>query len=473
MAGTPADKLSLALSNHDAIKQALIDMGQNPTDVMSTWPANIRAIAGNGGGGDFVVVVNAPLNIRIEGQKVLWDAVDTTQYSQYESSVKYYIQINSGAISETSDTVFSLVGTPEGEITVQIYAVLSVTQAGQSNTTSVTLSYVIVSCYKQLSNLSIGRQQLAGAGTNQYAVFAGGFSSGRKAEVDAYDIPNGGIKISLSNLYEGNQQLGGAGSSQYAVFAGGIGQFNSKKVEAYNMADGGIKSSLTALTNAKYDMGSAGIGDVVVFAGGGTAGGKFADVEYYNMGNAGIKGNFDNLHAIKMGLSGAAANNYVVFAGGKGASYYDNVEAYEATTGIKTSLGSLSIARNYASCAGTNGFVVFSGGNNSSGVSVSRVDAYDMVNGGVKTELEAMSCARIFHAGGGANGFVIFAGSSQYSYVDSYDMNNGGIKAPLTDLANVASNLACASAGDLIIFAGGSIPGGYSANSESYDTTKI
>ncbi len=88
-----------------------------------------------------------------------------------------------------------------------------------------------------LSDLATAKNSLAGAGANGYAVFAGGYYSnyGNKynRQVESYDMNSSGTKTSLSNLAIIKYNLAGAGANGYAVFAGGNGSSYNAQVEAY------------------------------------------------------------------------------------------------------------------------------------------------------------------------------------------------------------------------------------------------
>jgi hypothetical protein len=109
----------------DAIKQAIITKGQNPSEDISTWAANIQAIAGTGGGAGFVVNVGTPLNIRLDGNNLVWDAVDISVYQAYSPVLKYYLRLNLGNWKELTSPSYSLLTQQDGELMAEVYAVVT------------------------------------------------------------------------------------------------------------------------------------------------------------------------------------------------------------------------------------------------------------------------------------------------------------------------------------------------------------
>jgi hypothetical protein len=461
MAGTLADKSNLALANHDAIKQALIDMGQNPSDAMSTWPANIRAIVGNGGGsGDFVVSCGTPLNIRIEDNKVKWDAPDVSAYTDYTTSFKYYISVNGAVVTETTETFYSLNGYADGDITVQLYALLFVTAQDQSDTVTSVLAFVFQGTYARLDDLSVTRYASVGAGTtNNFAVFMGGFSS---YEVDAYNMALSGARTVLANAANHRQCHRGTGVNTYAIVSGGYDGYFINKITCYDMVNGGTQTALTVMSVGRGKHAMASILGYVGTAGGAyqSSGTRTTTVDKYDSNNGFAKAVLPNLPYAVEDIAGAGAGGYFVFGGGyDGTARRAEVRAYNPLDNVQTTLTNLGIARSQPACASVNNFVVFAGGLSTATGRSGAVDAYDMSQGGVRTALTSIIAGSSIGAAG-SSGSVIFAGGSSgtttyTNTVTRYDMRQGGLKTSLQNLLNSKHEVGAAGTEKYVVLAGG------------------
>jgi hypothetical protein len=415
---------------------------------------------GNGGGsGNFVVTCGTPLNVRIEDNKIKWEAPDVSTYTDYITSFKYYISVNGGEVTETTETFYSLNGYADGDITIQLYALLFVTTTDQSDTVTTVLAFVFQGTYARLDDLSVARYMCIGVGTpNNFAVFAGGFSS---FETDAYNMNLSGAKTALDVTL--NRQCHNAAAARNFVLVGG--GYNGNfiyTVICYDMENGGTRSQLGNMSVGRGKHGAAGFLNYVAFAGGTylSAGTRTATADMYNSDNAFAKTVLPNMSIAKECLSGAGANGFLVFGGGSdGTNQRAEVEAYSASDNIKTALANLGSARRSLACASANNFIVFAGGFTTNTGRGGQVDAYDMANGGVHTTLISILSAADASAAG-SSGSVIIAGGTNSSTtyantVTRYDMQQSGLKTSLQVMLNGKYNVGAAGTEKYVVLAGG------------------
>jgi hypothetical protein len=474
MAGTKADKLNLAVSNHAAIKQALIDMGQNPTDAMSLWADLIRAIAGNGGGGGtFEVSIVSPSNIRYEDNKVKWDAVDISAFSAYICSLKYYVQLNGGPINETGNTYYPLTGIAEGDVFIQVYAILTITTSGQSETASQTIVYVYEGYYLTLTNMPVA-QAYIGSGVENHVVLSQQWGIG--SNVIDFDMGNGGAQSTLTSLTNGTAYKGSAGVLGQVAFAGGVYNSNNyATVEVYDTLNGGLKYSLENLSTVRRNLIGFTYGNFVVFVGGDNS----KKVDLYDIQNGGIHSTLPDMSIERRSPGGAGIFDKIIIGGGYANTYSTAVEMYDmGAGGVLTSLVALNNSTEGVRCSPSGNYAIFSGGNTTSSTYFSAsVTTYDISQGGLKGTLPNMANAR----GGQAqvslqNRVFMFGGqtgtSSCSATVDVYDTT--------TKLKTTASNLATARyfmgfgvSNNIAVIAGGYTGSAYSALTEAYNLSKI
>ena len=128
------------------------------------------------------------------------------------------------------------------------------------------------------TGLSTARAYLAGASVGNYALFAGGYNSGYKSEVDAYDSSL--TRSTPTGLSTARAYLAGASVGNYALFAGGNNSSNdSSVVDAYDSSL--TRSTPTGLSTRRNNLAGASVGNYALFAGGNNSSNDSSVVDAY------------------------------------------------------------------------------------------------------------------------------------------------------------------------------------------------
>lgn len=261
-----------------------------------------------------------------------------------------------------------------------------------------------------------GLYSFAGSKVGNYGLFAGGTAGSTQSKVYAY---NASLTRSLpSALAQVSYGLAGGYNSSYAVFAGGL----SAKVTAYN-------SSLTRSTpndhGVRYGIAGTGIGSYALFAGGGSSAGSGTDNNFYSdavaYNTSLTKSTPTALSARRKDFAAAPNSDYAIFAGGYGTynsttgGYADdNVDAYNASL-TRTVATKLSEARSELSSAGNYGYVICAGGHLYGNYTNGRgtADAYNASL--TRSSATALGVARSYLGGASVGNYALFAGGKNTS----------------------------------------------------------
>lgn len=269
--------------------------------------------------------------------------------------------------------------------------------------------------------LSVAREKLIGASVGGYALFAGGTTGAISNVVDAYNTSL--VRTTPQILSITRSNLAGASVGNYALFAGGTTGAVSNVVDAYDTSL--VRSTPTALSLARYLLAGASNSSNAVFAGGFAAGGVSNAVDSYN--SSLVRSSSSFLSPARFELSGASIGTRAIFAGGTDASnnYLTNVDVFDTTMTKTTTY--LSVQRRfftiYGNC-GLGGYAIFGGGWVSPAGTANVVTETVDVSNNVTSE-RGFSQGRYYHAAANAGGrWLLFAGgtdgSSNLASVEAY-----------------------------------------------------
>lgn len=306
--------------------------------------------------------------------------------------------------------------------------------------------------YGEITSLSVAREGLAAARTQNRALFAGGYhfngtTDGWSNAVDAYDKSL--TRKTAPTLWYSVEECAGASVGNYAIFAGGYtGNDEVYYVNAYN--DSLTLKNPDSLTRGRYEMGAASVGNYALFAGGTCTSDMWSYVDYYNKSlTHGAASN--GLTVPRHMLTGASVGGYAIFAGGRESSggYSAVADAYNSSL-TRVTVPSLSDGRRDPAAATVGGYALFAGGEANSSVSMRVVDVYN--ESLTKTKATDLSNASKELAGTAIGECAIFAGGLN-SIVDVYDTSL--VKKLSTDFPTLRLGLAASTVGDFALFAGG------------------
>lgn len=206
-------------------------------------------------------------------------------------------------------------------------------------------------------NLTLARTWVAGVSNATRGVFGGGFTGSAVSLVmDYIAIATASNATSFGNLTVGRYFLAGLSNATRGVFGGGIASANSLVMDYITVATTGNATNFGNLTLARYAL--AGVSNATrgVF-GGGDSGTRTAVMDYITVATAGNATSFGNLTVARGYSQGVSNATRGVFAGGYTATAASSAIDYitVATTGNATSFGNLSVARN--SGAGVSGTI--------------------------------------------------------------------------------------------------------------------
>lgn len=264
-------------------------------------------------------------------------------------------------------SIFGVIGAVESSfkatltVTVDVGAVVTATKGSESISALSTTGTVV------LELPSEGTWSITAArGMMQYTTAVITVASHFSAKLD----PSNHVEyfIKATPLGEARGELSGASVGDYALFAGGSSSgVNGAKTDAYNTNL--VRSSPSPVGNAESEMASATIGDYALFAG-------LYGVYAYNPELELIRP--ADLSVKRENSAAAVVGNYVLVGGGydPGASRSAVVDAYSTELIRSTVSTPLIQARSHLAAASTENHALFGGGSTNSGVSAV-VDAYD------------------------------------------------------------------------------------------------
>lgn len=159
---------------------------------------------------------------------------------------------------EIGETAVNLDDIPAHLVGTNLFAKLYATDFLRSDISN------IVQYFKQLP-LSEARAELAGASTENYAVFAGGRATSYSVVVDAFN--DNLVRFNPTALSEARTALSGVSVGDYALFAGGFTSLGySSKVDAYS--DELIRVTAADLTEGRCECAIATINNLCFVFGG-------------------------------------------------------------------------------------------------------------------------------------------------------------------------------------------------------------
>lgn len=308
----------------------------------------------------------------------------------------------------------------------------------------------------------------AGTTLGEYAVFGGGsISVDGVKDVTVFAVNSDNLLIFIEYFSVGRDYLAAAHFDNYAVFAGGRNSSNTSvnNMDAYNINF--FHFTDNQLYDAAHALAGVSFGNYAIFAGGQGTNSKLTSVTAFS--GTLNKTKLSDLNSAVSAPAGARNSNYAIIAGGytdSGTS--SSVTAYDSNL-AKTTPSDLSIARSRISAGTAGDYALFVGGETSDATAVTTSEAYDKnlvkvtaqdytwgVRGAAATSLG--SYLVVF--GGGWGG-------TNYRIVRYYDSNLVLHSAP--NLTNYAVNGTAASSSEYAYFFGGNHGSSYSEVIEVYN----
>lgn len=299
---------------------------------------------------------------------------------------------------------------------------------------------------------SVGNYMLVGSGW--------GSSTPNLSGVDAYD--KNLTRTAVTDLSLGRNNVAATSNGKHALFAGGSsGTATAKKnVDIYD-ADL-IRTTGTNLNTSSFGASAANVGEFMIVGGGQISGTNYTDsTTCYGPDLTIVSAPI--LSQKRTYMAAASNTKYAIFAGGtygSSSSYCNNVDAYD--TDLVLTKKTLPAVRVYMGAASVGNRVLLGGGREASGT-VKNVYAYD--ENLTSTTATSLSLARYKLAAAGCDDYAIFAGGELSIFAgtvdnfantaESYDKEL--TRAIPTTLSVARSQFAAVSNGKHIIFAGGQI----------------
>ena len=310
----------------------------------------------------------------------------------------------------------------------------------------------------------------AGTTLGEYAVFGGGAlatSGSSVKDVTVFAVNSDNLLIFIEYFSVGRDYLAAAHFDNYAVFAGGRNSSgeNVNNVDAYSINF--FRSTNVTLNDAAHALAGVSFGNYAIFAGGQGTDSKLTSVTAFR--DYLDKTNLSDLNSAVSLPAGARNSNYAIIAGGyTDSGRSSSVTAYDSNL-AKTTPSDLSIARSCISAGTAGDYALFVGGETSDATAVTTSEAYDKnlvkvtaqdytwgVRGAAATSLGSY--------------LVVFGGgwgSRNYNIVRYYDSNLVLHYAPA--LTNYAINGTAASSSEYAYFFGGNHGRSYSEVIEVYN----
>ena len=313
--------------------------------------------------------------------------------------------------------------------------------------------------YGTATALSVAREDLAATTVGNYALFAGGWTSGSSSGiqkvVDAYDTSL--TRTTPTDLSEKKGSHAATTVGNYALFAGGYnGSSYSSLVNAYDTSL--TRSTPSSMSIGKFYLAAATVGNYALFGGGMDINGTISSVvNAYDTSLTRSKPT-----SMQMGrwhLAATTVGNYALFGGGE----YDNeksgrVDAYD-TSLTKSNPTSLRVERPQLAATTVGNYALFGGGETSSAV-----DAYNTsLTRSTATEL---SVAREDLAATTVGNYALFGGGYKTDVVDAYDTSL--TRSTPTALSTARRRFPATTVGNYALFGGGVTDSGYSSTVEVY-----
>jgi hypothetical protein len=329
--------------------------------------------------------------------------------------------------------------------------------------------------------LSIGRRLLAGAGTANKIIFAGGrdINNTESNVIDIYNTDTNTWELNTVNLKSYHRSIVSITALDNKIFFAG-GYFSSNNTVAsfiniYNIKENTRKFTNIHLGQARFQMGCYGLKNRVVFAGGNSSNinttSPSSYIDAYNTDTNALVtwGTRPTLQTPRYRLAAAGVGNYIFFAGGNTRDGNINPEApsskvdiYNVTNDTRTNGTDLSTARYNMAAVAYGDRVYFIGGRIGTSSVSKAIDIYKsdgtkdtsltITLPNARAELAAVAVGGKIYCAGGSTGTF---GENPTHTVEVYDIASGTWETMSQGLSDARSNLGAASLGSKIMFVGG------------------
>ena len=306
------------------------------------------------------------------------------------------------------------------------------------------------------TNLSQAREYLAATSIGDYALFGGGYSSGLRNVVDAYDTSL--VRTTPANLSQARKDLAATSIGNYTLFGGGNVSYSSyyyysSAVDSYDTSL--VRATPTPLSSSRSSLAATSIGDYALFGGGYYSSSDTASFYY----SSSVVDAYDTslvrttptpLSKARCFLAATSIGDYALFGGGVYYHYSSGssdsssvVDAYD-TSLVRTTPTPLSSSRNFLAATSIGNYALFGGGSDV-------VDAYDTSL--VRTTPTPLSSSRSSLAATSIGNYALFGGGYKSAVVDAYDTSL--VRTTPTPLSKAKTYLAATSIGNYALFGGG------------------
>jgi hypothetical protein len=321
--------------------------------------------------------------------------------------------------------------------------------------------------------LSQGCYFLAATSVGNYALFGGGYDSGRSNAVNAYESPSLVKKLDVDALSVARDNLAATAVGNYALFGGGaipggVYMTGSNAVDAYESSSLVKKPDVDVLSVGRMLLAATSVGNYALFGGGDDGGTNYSiAVDAYESSSLAKKPDVDALSLGRTSLAATSVGNYALFGGGAigyGAGNGSSaVDAYESSSlAKKPDVDVLSAKVSSLAATGVGSYALFGGGALDGGgtsPASDAVDAYESSSLAKKPDVDALSVARYFLVATSVSNYALFGGGNSWSILcDAVDVYYSSlVKKPDVNALSVArDNLAATAVGSYALFGGGS-----------------
>ena len=276
--------------------------------------------------------------------------------------------------------------------------------------------------------LNPARRNLAATTVGNYALFGGGMTPIRVANVDAYDASL--TKHSVTSLSDGREFLAATTVGNYALFGGGRND-NSTVVGTVDAYDTSLTRTLPDTITALWYLSATSNGSYAIFAGGQNNKNTYVRAYSFAYDTSLTKTSSPNMSKARKDLAATTVGNYALFGGGSDLDgkysndMYDTVDAYNTSLTL-TSGKTLSAKRKCLAATAVGNYALFGGGGTSSTVGTNVVDAFD--SSLTRSTPDVLSAVRMDLSATTVGGFAVFGGGGTHNYtatncnaVDAYD----------------------------------------------------
>lgn len=280
-----------------------------------------------------------------------------------------------------------------------------------------------------------------------------------------------GVRSTVNTLNRAKNQFAGCGYGDYALFAGGAysSLYNENDCECYNSS--GVRTLLSSISYTLRNNAAAVAGTYILFSGGRHSAllGQYATVDAYNQ--SGTKTTLTDLMYEVMDHGAGSCNGFAFFGfGNDGSSYPTGVSIYNSSLVRSTTLSGAEGKRLMAVTRCGDG-VIFAGGIYSTSNTM-RSTVEHVTTAGVRTTLSPLSVARYSPMAGTLNGIAVVAGGSTTTShngttnIDIYDSSKVKTTSPFS-LSTARSHAAYETLNNTLYLFGGRSGGSTIATTET------